>query len=82
MQKSHYFYMNFTGGSGALSYGFLEKYPEMSATIFEVPPVIEMIKERFLPANEHLTVHLRAGMHLFIISSARMSTRNILFIFG
>ena len=56
------------GGSGALSYAFCERYPEMKLTIFEVPPVIEMVKERFLPANEGLDVHLRAGMTSFLIS--------------
>ena len=40
----------------------------MKLTIFEVPPVIEMVKERFLPANEDLDVHLRAGMTSLAIS--------------
>ena len=67
MYQSFFFQM-LPGGSGALSYAFCERYPEMKLTIFEVPPVIEMVKERFLPANEDLDVHLRAGMTFLAIS--------------
>lgn len=52
-----------SGGSGALSFGLCERYPEMNVTLFEVALVVEMVKERFLPAVEDTcpNIHFRAG---------------------
>lgn len=51
------------GGAGVLSFGFCERYPEMQVTLFEVEPVISMVKERFLPLVEDScpNLHLRTG---------------------
>jgi len=49
------------GGTGVLSWEVSRVYPNLQVTLFEVPPVIELVKEHFIPHNETLNVSLVAG---------------------
>ncbi len=49
------------GASGGYTIAFLEAVPEMTATIFDLPPVIEMARERFSDSRWKDRVNLVAG---------------------
>lgn len=49
------------GGSGTYTLAFLEAVPGLTATLFDLPPVIEMAKERIAEAGVSNRVHLVAG---------------------
>ncbi len=49
------------GGSGTYTLAMLNAIPEMKATLFDLPPVIEMARDRFQAANMLDRVELVAG---------------------
>lgn len=49
------------GGSGTYTLAFLSASPEMKATLFDLPPVIEMARERIQAAGQAQRVTLVAG---------------------
>jgi len=49
------------GGSGTYTLAMLSAVPEMRATLFDLPPVIEMARDRFQAANMLDRVELVAG---------------------
>lgn len=49
------------GGSGTYTLAFLEAHPDMSATLFDLPDVVEMARERITEAGLMHRVTLAAG---------------------
>ncbi len=49
------------GGSGTYTLAFLEAYPDMSATLFDLPDVVEMARDRITEAGLMNRVTLAAG---------------------
>lgn len=49
-----------TGCTGAMAYEFTKAHPELSVTVFDLPPVIEM-RSRFQPEEQDSRVSFVAG---------------------
>ena len=58
-----YIYCMTIGGSGTLAFQLKRTYKDMNVTLFEVPNVIELVKEHFVPGNEDSRIELVQGRY-------------------